>query len=130
MSFIHLRFRTDHDDVVVAAERARLPLRGPSGRIYVLHKEGVVTQHPTTEQASFALTSLPGAELLMWLIEDSAVATVLAREETRLVVRFDLTGTAPDEQRAAALAVSALLAVFEAAGVVDVDVTATLDDAL
>ncbi len=121
MSFIRLRFTTSHEDVVVAVQEARLPLRGPSGRIYVLHEDGQVTQHPTAAQASFALTARPGAELLLWLVEGSAVATVVVREETRVVCHFDLKGASLEEQSAAAAAIDLLLD-----GLVDVDVDAQL----
>lgn len=121
MSFIRLRFTTAHDDVVVAVQEARLPLRGPSGRIYVLHDDGQVTQHPTAAQASYALTARPGSELLVWLVEGSAVATVVVREETRLVCRFDLHGASPEEQQAAAAAIDLLIDALP-----DVDVDAQL----
>jgi hypothetical protein len=121
MSFIRLRFRAEHDDVVGAVEAARLPVRGPSGRIYVLHDDGQVTQHPTAAQASFALSARPGSELLVWLVAGSAVATVVVREETRLVCRFDLAGASDDERAAAAAAVDVLLD-----GLADVELDAVL----
>ena len=132
MSFIRLRLRLDDDDVaaddlVAAVEAARLPLRGPSGRIYVLHDDGVVTQHPTAAQAWFALSKKPGSELLTWLVEGSAVATRLAREETWLVCHFDLEGAAAHEQHAAARAIDLLMIIFEDEGR-SVDVEASLVD--
>lgn len=121
MSFIRLRFSAAHDDVVAAVEAARVPVRGPSGRIYVLHDDGQVTQHPTPAQASFALTARPGSELLVWLVAGSAVATVVAREEAVVVCRFDLAGASDDERAAAAAAVDLLID-----GLKDVDVDAQL----
>ncbi len=114
MSFIRVSFTAQHErvvdgDLVGHAEHARLPVRGPSGRIYVLHADGSVTQHPTSPQASFALLARPGSELLLWLVPGAAVAAVLARHEARLMVRIDLEGASTDEQRAAAEAVDVLL---------------------
>lgn len=125
MSYIRLRFRAPSDDVVDAVERAGLPVRGPSGRIYVLHEDGTVTQHPTAAQATFALTGRAGSELLAWLVGDDAVAVTLAREETRLVCRFDLAGVDADSARTIAAAVDALLILLEA-NFDDVDVDAVL----
>lgn len=121
MSFIRLRFSTAHDDVVVAVQEARLPIRGPSGRIYVLHDDGQVTQHPTAAQASYALTARTGSELLVWLVAGSAVATVIAREETRLVCHFDLAGASADEQQAAAAALRLVIDALPPSAEVDVD---------
>lgn len=112
-------------DIVGAAEACRLPVRGPSGRVYVLHADGLVTQHPTTPQASFALTARPGSELLLWLVEGAAAASVLTHEALRLVVRVDLAGATADEQAATARAVDALLV-----HLVDVDLEAVLPERL
>ncbi len=122
MSFIHVSFAApDLDDVVAALQVCGFPVRGKAERFFVLHDNGHVSQWATTLDAHRAL-QIPGSELLLWLLEEAAVAAVVVVEGARLRCRLGLAGAPRHEQQAAARAVERLLA-----GLAEVEVEAELE---
>ncbi len=102
---VHIKM-SSHNDVVAAVEGSGLPLRGPSGCIYLLHDDDTVTQHETTAQASVALVE--NTELLLWPTSGAAVAASLSTHDGVVVCDVDVRG-ASDEERRAAVAMIAVL---------------------
>jgi hypothetical protein len=113
MGFIRFSWRApDHveaSDLVDAVAQAGLPVLGRSGLLSVLHGDGRVTQHAGTRAATAALTREPGNELIVWLLQGSAVAATVRRLEERVECVLSLDGAPAEEQQEAARAVDALL---------------------
>jgi len=99
----------DESDLVEAVAQAGFPVLGRSGFVYVLHRDGHVSQHGDTGGATAALAHEAGNELVIWLLHDSAVATTVRRIEERVECVFALEGAPEEEQQEAARAIDALL---------------------
>ena len=126
MSFIRVSWaapeHVEDDDVVDAVAQAGFPVLGLRGRIYVLHADGVVSQHGGTLPATAALTGGVGNELLLWLLPGAAIASTVRWLDGRVECTLSLVGAPYADQQAAARAVADLLD-----GLKDAAVDAALD---
>jgi hypothetical protein len=100
----------DADDVVAACERRGFPVQGRGGGYLVLHGD-TVGKVATSQSASAVLRAVGGAEILLFLHEDSSrcVASRIEVREARVVVQLHLAGAPADEVKVVAVAIERLL---------------------